>query len=70
MYMRANKRMDDSDCEKVAAVLWFIGERGREIFNLLYPHEEDIDTLFEEPSDEEEGEQEAEIDENDVNAVA
>lgn len=66
MYMRATKRMGDSECEKVAAMLWFIGERGREIFNSLYPHEGDIETLFQQPVVEEEGE----IGEADAAAVA
>lgn len=53
LFMRATDKMEGSELNKASTLLWYIGDRGREIFNSLYPNNGSIESLFTEPEREE-----------------
>lgn len=52
--MRATGKMTGTDLDKTSALLWYMGDRGEEIFDTLYPNDGDIASLFVEPEENEE----------------
>ncbi|KAJ6647812.1 hypothetical protein Bhyg_03035 [Pseudolycoriella hygida] len=49
LFLKAAKRNDDSEEDKLSTLLYSIGEHGRAIFNVLFPNDGSLDTMFTKP---------------------
>ncbi|KAJ6639848.1 hypothetical protein Bhyg_12595 [Pseudolycoriella hygida] len=49
LFLKAAKRNDDSEEDKLSTLLYSIGEHGRAIFNVLFPNDGSLDIMFTKP---------------------